>query len=332
LQAAIRLLHYATFAPDRGLGARRVVPLSRVDVTSGSGADGAAVGADPTTSAAASRRQLHTELQRLRLDAGLTQSEVARAQEWSPSKVHRIEKGHVSIGRPDLLALLQHYGVRDQQVVDSLLELARLSRNQPMPFRGYRDTFSPEIIRFWGYEASACWIGELELLVMPGLLQTPDYTRALIRDGHGVRDDSVDRFVESRRERQQILDRATPPALSFLLDETVMSRAIGGVEIMSAQLRHLLRMAERPNVSVRVLPLALGAHAGLRGPFVLLRFAAENDPDIVYIENRRGDSIFENDAVVTNNHIAIFQELEQLAAPATELEYYVKRALDKIGS
>ena len=66
---------------------------------------------------------------------------------------------------------------------------------------------------------------------------------------------------------------------------------------MTAQLRHLLRMAERPNVSVRVLPLALGAHAGLRGPFVLLRFAAENDPDIVYIENRRGDSIFENDAV-----------------------------------
>jgi hypothetical protein len=201
-----------------------------------------------------------------------------------------------------------------------------------MPFRGYRDTFSPEIIRFWGYEASACWIGELELLVMPGLLQTPDYTRALIRDGHGVRDESVDRFVESRRERQQILDRAAPPALSFLIDETVLSRAIGGADIMAAQLRHLLRMAERSNVSVRVLPLALGAHAGLRGPFVLLRFAAENDPDIVYIENRRGDSIFENDTVVTNNHSAIFQELEQLAAPAKELERYVDRALDKIGS
>jgi transcriptional regulator with XRE-family HTH domain len=301
-------------------------------MTSGATGDGPVRGADLMTSAAASRRQLHTELQRLRVDAGLTQSEVARAQEWSPSKVHRIEKGHVSVGRPDLLALLQHYGVEDQRVVDSLLELARLSRNQPMPFRGYRDTFSPEIIRFWGYEASACWIGELELLVLPGLLQTSEYTRALIQDGHGVRGDTVDRFVESRRERQQILDRATPPELSFLVDETVLIRAIGGVDVMAAQLRHLLRMAERPNVSIRVLPLALGAHAGLRGPFVLLRFAAENDPDIVYIENRRGDSIFENDAVVTNNHGAIFHELEQLAAPANELELYVDRALDKLSS
>ena len=288
--------------------------------------------ADLMTSAAASRRQLHTELQRLRLDAGLTQSEVARAQEWSPSKVHRIEKGHVSVGKPDLLALLQHYGVRDQDVIESLLELARLSRNQPMPFRGYRDTFAPEIIRFWGYEASASWIGELELLVVPGLLQTPEYTRALIRDGHGVLDDTVGRFVESRRERQRILDRTTPPTLSFLIDEALLGRPVGGVDVMRSQIAHLLRMAERPGISIRVLPLALGAHAGLRGPFVLLRFAARNDPDIVYIENRRGDSIFENDAEVTGNHSAIFHELEKLAAPVDEFERYVDRALDKLNS
>lgn len=264
------------------------------------------------------------------MDAGLTQSEVARAQEWSPSKVHRIEKGHVSIGRPDLLALLQHYGISDQQLIDNLLELARSSRNQPMPYRGYRDTFSPEIIRFWGYEASASWIGELELLVLPGLLQTPDYTRALIRDGHGVAEDRLDRFVDSRRERQLILDRATPPTVSFLIDETVLGRAVGGVDVMRAQLEHLLRMAERPNLDIRMLPLGLGAHAGLRGPFVLLQFAANNDPDIVYIENRRGDSIFENDAAITDNHRAIFRDLERRAAHPDELALYVERALDKL--
>lgn len=284
------------------------------------------------TNATTSRRQLHTELQRLRLNAGFTQSEVARAHEWSPSKVHRIEKGHVSVGRPDLLALLAHYGVRDQTFIDNLLELARLSRNQPMPFRDYRDLFSPEIIRFWGYEASASWIGELELLVMPGLLQTPAYTRALIRDGHGVAEDRLERFVQSRRERQRILDRARPPELTFLLDETVLQRAIGGVDVMQAQLRHLLRMAQRPGIRVRVLPLRLGAHAGLRGPFVLLRFAADNDPDIVYIENRRGDSIFENDAAVTDNHRQIFGDLEKRASTAGEVGFYVERALDKLGS
>jgi len=301
-------------------------------MTSGPGADSPTGGGDTVTSAAASRRQLHTELQRLRLSAGLTQSEVARAQEWSPSKVHRIEKGHVSVGKPDLLALLQHYGVRDQDLVDNLLELARLSRNQPMPFRDYRDIFSPEIIRFWGYEASASWIGELELLVVPGLLQTPEYTRALIRGGHGVADGRLDRFVESRRERQQILGRARPPRLSFLIDEAVLGRAVGGVDVMQAQLSHLLKVSERDGVDIRVLPLALGAHAGLRGPFVLLRFAAENDPDIVYIENRRGDSIFENDAAVTDNHRAIFQDLEKRAAPAEELQLYVERGLDKQSS
>lgn len=101
---------------------------------------------------------------------------------------------------------------------------------------------------------------------------------------------------------------------------------------MQGQLRHLLRMSERPEISIRVLPLALGAHAGLRGPFVLLRFAAENDPDIVYIENRRGDSIFENDAAVTDNHRTVFADLERRAAPAGELEIYVERALDKLSA
>jgi transcriptional regulator with XRE-family HTH domain len=280
--------------------------------------------------AAASRRQLHTELQRLRVAAGFTQSEVAHAQEWSSSKVHRIEKGHVSVGKPDLLALLNHYDVKDQKLIDNLLELARLSRNQPMPFRNYRDVFTPEVIRFWGYEESASWIGEVEMLVVPGLLQTAEYTSALIRDGHGVDPDRSKRFVQSRRERQKALDRQVPPTVSFLVDEAVLGRAVGGADVMKAQLEHLVAAARRPHVSIRVLPLSMGAHAGLRGPFVLLQFAAENDPDIVYIENRRGDSIFENDSAVTDIYLNLFRDLEKHAAPAEDLELYVERALDRL--
>jgi transcriptional regulator with XRE-family HTH domain len=280
--------------------------------------------------AAASRRQLHTELHRLRVAAGLTQTEVARAHEWSPSKVHRIERGQVSVSRPDLLALLSYFGVTDPVIIDHLLQLARLSRNAPMPYAAYRDVFPPEIIRFLGYEASASWIGELELLVVPGLLQIPQYTRALVGGAHGIDPAGVEKFVSSRRERQQILSRSDPPQLSFLLDEAALGRAVGGPDTMRAQLAHLREAAAAPNITIRVLPLALGAHAGLRGPFVHLRFAGINDPDVVYLENRQGDSIFENDDGVTAMYLELFRDLERRAAPPEELDAYVERAIDRL--
>ncbi len=282
--------------------------------------------------AAASRRQLHTELHRLRVAAGVTQTAVARAHEWSPSKVHRIEKGLVSVSRPDLLALLDYYAVTDPETVDYLLELARLSRNQAMPFTDYRDVFTPEIIRFLGYEASASAISEVELLVVPGLLQIPEYTRVLITDAHGIGPDRIEKFVESRRTRQQILHQPAPPTMSFIIDEAVLSRRIGGVATMERQLAHLLDVASGPAVSVQVLPLAAGAHPGLRGPFTYLRFAAENDPDVVYMENRRGDSFLENEEEVTGNYRRLFHDLEKQASPPDELPRYVDRALRTLHS
>lgn len=278
-------------------------------------------------SAAASRRQLHNELQRLRVDAGLTQTAVAQAYDWSASKVHRIEKGTVSVSKPDLLALLDTYGVTAEAERVRLVELARQSRGRGMPFVGYRDVFGPEAIRFFGYESTASWIGELEMLVVPGLLQLPEYTRTLIEDGHGVSGKTLDRIVESRQERQRLIQREGPPSLSFIIDEAVLSRTIGGAEVMIRQLHHIVELGGRPNVCIQVLPLALGAHSGLRGPFVFLRFDHENDPDVVYMENRRGDSIFENDDEVTSNILQQFHDLEQRAAPADQLEYYVERAL-----
>jgi transcriptional regulator with XRE-family HTH domain len=281
-------------------------------------------------SATASRRQLHRELQRLRVAADLTQTAVARAHEWSPSKVHRIEKGFVSVSRTDLLALLDFYGVTDQGRIDNLLELARLSRNTPMEFAEYKDVFTPEVIRFMGYETSASWIGELQLLFVPGLLQTPEYTRVLINEVHGVSPDKIGKFVASRRERQKILDRPAPPEMSFILDEAVLSRAIGGAETMHEQLAHLRQTAALPHVSIRVIPLASGAHAGLRGPFVYLRFDADGDSDVAYVENRLGDSVFENDPDMTDVYLTVFHDLENRASPPDEFDDYLDRALDRL--
>jgi transcriptional regulator with XRE-family HTH domain len=278
------------------------------------------------SNSAASRRQLHTELYRLRLAAGLTQSDVARAHEWSASKVHRIEKGHVSISRTDLLALLDQYGVTDSDAVETFLDLARDARRRP-PYAAYRDVFSPEIIRYLGYEASASWIGEMALTIVPGLLQTADYTRALMAAGQGLDGRRAERIVASRAERQRMLDRPQAPRVSFLLDESVLLRPIGGAAVLRAQLAHLLEVARSPRVDVRVLPMALGAHAGLRGSFVLLRFPAITDPDIVFVENRVGDAIFENEAEVTDNFTRVFDDLQGLATETDDLATVVGRAL-----
>jgi transcriptional regulator with XRE-family HTH domain len=279
--------------------------------------------------ASALRRQLLAELRRLRPEHVHTQRQVADALDWSPSKVTRIESGAVSLSVTDLRALLGYYGVVDQDLVERLVDLARRSRRARSPFAAYADVFSPVALRFFDFEHSASWIGELDLLVVPGLLQTEEYARALMTV-HELDADRAERFVRSRRVRQELLDRPDPPTLSFVVDESVLLRTIGGPEVMRAQLQRLLDLARRPNVAVRILPFTLGEHVGLRGPFVLLKFAGTSDPDVVYIEQRRGDALFQDEAEVIANHQRLFAELERRAAPAGELCGYVERAMDRM--
>ena len=279
--------------------------------------------------ASALRRQLLAELRHLRPPHIVTQKQIADALDWSPSKVTRIENGSVSLSVTDLRALLAYYGVTGPEVVDGLVDLARRSRRARSPFAAFGDVFSPDALRFFDYEHSATWIGSIELLVVPGLLQTEHYARTVM-GVHGVGAERAERFVSSRRVRQEVLDRPDPPTLSFILDESVLLRAIGGRAVMRAQLEHLLEAAARPNVEIRIIPLALGEHVGLRGPFVLLRFSGTNDPDVVYIEQRRGDAIFQDELEVIANHGRLFTELEKRAASPDDLSAYVKRAIDRL--
>ena len=279
--------------------------------------------------ASALRRQLLAELRRLRPVSVQTQRQVAEALDWSPSKVTRIESGAVSLSVTDLRALLAYYGVVDPGIVERLVDLARRSRRAPSPFAAYADVFSPVALRFFDFEHSASWIGEVELLVVPGLLQTEEYARALM-SVHELGADKAERFVSSRAVRQQLMDRVDPPTLSFVVDESVLLRAIGGPAVMRAQLQRLLELGRRECVAIRVLPLALGEHVGLRGPFVLLKFVGTNDPDVVYIEQRRGDAIFQDEVEVIANHQRLFSELEKRAAHPSELPVYVERALDRL--
>ena len=275
------------------------------------------------------RRQLLAELRRLRPPHVHTQRQVADALDWSPSKVTRIESGAVSLSVTDLRALLGFYEVSDAAVVTRLVDLARRSRRARSPFAAYADVFSAVALRFFDFEHTASWIGEVELMVVPGLLQTEEYARALM-GVHGMGAEKAERFVGSRRVRQQLLDRAEAPELSFVVDESVLLRTVGGPVVMRAQLEHLRDLARRPNVAIRVIPLALGEHVGLRGPFVLLTFAGTNDPDVVYLEQRRGDLLFQEELEVIANHRRLFAELEERAARPDELGAYVDRAIARI--
>jgi transcriptional regulator with XRE-family HTH domain len=275
------------------------------------------------------RRRLRVELRRRRTEAQLTQREVAAALEWSPSKVIRIESGQVGISVTDLRALAGLYGVTAGPELDALTELARGGKRQP--FAEYRDVLSPETIRYFGYEASASLIRIVHPLVVPGLVQTEDYTRALL-ESFGVDAQRIDRAVEVRRERQEILDSADAPELFVVLDEAVLRRVTGGPAVMKHQLDHLLRLDERDRVTIQVVPFEAGAYRGVQGPFTHLEFSEPTDPDVVFIENSRTGIVFLDDPEVTGPYQEEFFLLEDLASRPGELVHFVDRTTGGVGA
>jgi transcriptional regulator with XRE-family HTH domain len=278
---------------------------------------------------AAMRRRLRVELKRLRGEAKLTQRDVAQALDWSPSKVIRIESGQVGISVTDLRALATLYGLEAGPEVDELAAMARGSRRQP--FADYRDVLAPETIRFFGYEASASLIRHVQPLVVPGLLQTEDYTRALLH-AYGTDAKSIDRVIDSRRERQELLDRAEPPKIFTILDEAVLRRRVGGTSIMTRQLQHLLTLAERKTVTIQIVPFLVGAYEAIQGPFVHLEFPVASDPDVIFLDSVQGGATFIDDPETTGRYQESFLALEDLAAAPDRLAEFVERASESFAA
>jgi transcriptional regulator with XRE-family HTH domain len=237
--------------------------------------------------------------------AGLTQRDVARRLEWSPSKVIRIESGQVAISTVDLRALLREYSVEDMGVIEGLVELARSSKKQS--WSQYRDVLTPEAMDYFGYEASAYIVRQYEPLLVPGLLQTEGYTRSILEEVYGNSETGTERRLDSRKARQELLERDDHPQLFFILDEAVIRRQVGGPEVMSRQLDRLTELSRRDRVSIQVFPFAAGAYPGMAGPFTHLEFAS--DDDVVYLESR-SDAIVKEDVGEAARYLEIFQDLE----------------------
>jgi transcriptional regulator with XRE-family HTH domain len=282
-------------------------------------------GNDPTVL----RRRLRVELKRARTEAKLTQREVADALDWSPSKIIRIENGSVSISTTDLHALLAHYGVHDKRVVEELVGMARGSKKQ-QAWHQYRDVYEPAAIQYFVYEGAASIIRDFGTLLVPGLLQTEEYARAVLKDVYQVEAAKIDRMVEARLTRQELFERDDPPAVFFILDEAAIRRAVGGASVMRRQLEHLMALGSRPKVTIQIVPFAFGAHTGMRGPFVYLEFPDPDDDDVLYLEDTLGDQVFRDEPEVTGDYLRAFWDLENIASAKADLGGYVQHAIDKL--
>lgn len=237
------------------------------------------------------RRLLAADLRRHRLASGRTIEEVAAHLECSPAKVSRMETGVVKVGPQDLRAVLELFEV-DGAERDALFALVRQARARGW-WEAYADVVPPGSAQFYGLEDGAELISQHVTSLVPGLLQTEGYARALVGSVPGLDPAVVDRRVELRLRRTRLLERPEPPRLDVLLDEAVLRRAIGGREVFAGQLRHLLEISERSSVSLRVVEFDAPVHPAVGVSFTVFRFAG--DPSEVVFREQLDSNGFLDD-------------------------------------
>ena len=288
------------------------------------------MGASDGISPVVPRRRLRTELKKARLEARQTQSDVATAMDWSLSKVIRIEAGTVSISTNDLKALLRQYKIVDRARTAELLALGKAARGRTW-WSQYRSKASPGLLDLIGYETAASARRNFEPLLIPGLLQTREYARAVIAIlNKGVAPDRMDALVEIRMRRQELVDRPNPPELFFILDEAAVRRLTGGPDVMRHQLHHLMEVAEKPNVTIEVLPFSAGVRHGMKTSFVVLEFPDAADDDVLYLEDAEGGLVIREDREEIQAYREIFEDLEKVALKPKETLGHIGKVAEEI--
>jgi transcriptional regulator with XRE-family HTH domain len=231
------------------------------------------------------RMLVGAQLRRLRTDMGLSREEAAEAIRASEWKIHRLENGQVGFKDRDIVDLLRRYGVTDPDDIAAFLEFAR-EANASGWWQRYGDLLPQWFKVYVDLEAAATLIRTYEGQLVPGLLQTEDYMRAVI--GGASLDESpeeAERRVALRMGRQTLLTRPDAPRLWAVIDEAALRRPVGSPEVMGRQLERLIDATELANVVLQILPFGAGAHPGMVGAFSILRFADDELPDVVYVEH-----------------------------------------------
>jgi transcriptional regulator with XRE-family HTH domain len=275
------------------------------------------------------RFQLGKQLRLLRELAKLTTEDVGLQLDCSPSTISRMEGGKVGIRRSTLEQLLDIYELHDHEHRETLIALAKQGKRRGW-FARYGD-LPAAYSRFIGLEAAAHEMRNYEALIVPGLLQTEEYTRALFQGRasgvEGSIDDAIEAHVTARRERQELLSRSENPLkLIAVLDESVIRRQIGGADVMRAQLKRLVEISELHNVVLQVLPFDGGAYAGMAGSFAILSFL--DAPSVVFAEALAGDIYQEAGDV--QRYQGVFEDLRAAALSPLESIRMIARAEDGV--
>lgn len=232
----------------------------------------------------ATRLVLGALLRRLREAKGITREEAGEAIRASQSKISRLELGRTGFKLRDVVDLYTLYGVTDQAERATLLSLAR-EANTPAWWNEYGDVIPGWFEAYLGLEQAAHVIRTYEVQFIPGLLQTPGYAHAVIKLGHGHSSArEIERRLELRMRRQEILRRRHPPHLWVVIDEAALRRPIGGAAVMFAQLQRLIDLCDLPRVKIQLIPFRAAGHAAAGGPITLLRMPQPDLPDVVYLE------------------------------------------------
>ena len=256
-------------------------------------------------------RRLAAELRRLRRVADMNREEASAQTGINNATLYRIETARARPQMRTLAALLNLYGV-DAEQREYLTILCRDAGKQGW-LRPYHSDLPEEYTAYISFEAEAAGVRNYESLFIPGLLQTEEYARAVIRGGLPMAGEpEVEDRVQARMERQAVLTKEAPLKLWAIVDEAALRRVVGGGKVMRAQLAHLADMVKVPNITFQVIPFDAGAHPGMPGAFVLMDFTDPMDADLIYIDSMAGDLFLESNADVSR-YSSIFDNLRAVA-------------------
>jgi transcriptional regulator with XRE-family HTH domain len=271
-------------------------------------------------------RQVAAELRKLRLDAGLTTGEAGKRLGVSQSKISRIETGALGLKPDEVAAMLGLYHVP----VDRREEIMDLVRHAEEPgwWQAYGERLSKDWKTLIELESTASAMLNYQPLMLPGLVQTPEHARHIIRgvSERDLSDVELETLVAARMARQGILGKPHAPNLHVLLYEPALRIQVGGPDALRRQLRYLAELAQRPNITVQVVPLSAGVHPGIEGAFMIMEFVGE--PTLIYLENRVSSIFLEEDRHIDAYRVAWQRILTVALSPVDSTEFIQSAAAE----
>jgi hypothetical protein len=277
------------------------------------------------------RIMLGAHLRRLREDAGISRTDAGWAIRGSESKISRLELGRVGFKVRDVADLLALYKLDDEAERDRLLALAR-EANNPGWWQRYDDLTPNWFHSYLGLEMAADLIRTFELQFVPGLLQTPEYARAVIKMGRleePLPREEQDRLIALRMRRQEVLTRQRPARLWAVIDEAVLHRPIGSKTVLRNQLEFLIEQSRRHNVTLQIIPFGKGGYTATGGAFTLLRFNDSDLPDIVYIEHLTS-AVYLDKREDLDTYVVTMDALSITAAQPRDTERLLRAAIEEL--